>query len=112
MRALVGIIALTGLAGPVLAETTARPPASELATAIGFVAGRRIEINDIKVGICHGPEEEPTEFECSWQQKIGGRWHRLKSWFFIDRDGWNSQCPVGHSMECFGIKAKSAPSEK
>jgi hypothetical protein len=105
MRPLAGIIALTFLAGPVLAETTARPRASELTRAIGEVAGRRIEINDLKLGICHGPEEQPTELECSWHQRIGGRWHRLKGWFFVDGDGWHSQCPVGHSMECFGIKA-------
>jgi hypothetical protein len=111
MRKVVGLIALSCLAGSAQAQTTAHPTAKELRHAIEDVVGHVVEAKNLHVGVCHGPEEEPTEFECSWHQRIGGRWRRLSGWFFVDAKGWHSQCPVGHSMECFGIKADLRPTE-
>jgi hypothetical protein len=111
VRVAVCIIALSCLAGSAEAQTTAYPTDKQIGRAIEEVSGRAINVKDLRVEACHGSEEEPTEFECTWSQRVAGRWRRQNGWFYIDATGWHSQCPTGHSMECFGIRASVRPIE-
>src|SRR4051794_30541270 len=99
MRTLFCTFALSCLSASALAQTTVRPTNAQLGKAIEQVSGRKLAASSLRVRGCHGPEEEPTEFECSWSQRTDGRWRRMTGWFFVDADGWHSKCPVGHSME-------------
>ena len=91
-------IALVILAFPVmaLASNRANVSASELAHAINeadsqYVPYRqgKISPSDIRNIRCIGPNEEPTEFECKWQQSKGHRWVARKTWLETDSRGWH-----------------------
>ena len=45
-----------------------------------------IEIRHVR---CVGPDEEPTEFQCSWRQSTRNRWVTRKTWLAIDGRGWH-----------------------
>jgi hypothetical protein len=73
------------------------------------VSGRRIGRENVRVGVCHGPDEEPTELVCSWHQRVGGHWRKLSGWFVIDADGWHTKCGAGETMACFGFRPQDYP---
>lgn len=81
-------LAVAFLPVPIHAETKAYPTAAELARALNGRNGQVISAFDIRVGRCIGPDEEPTEFECTWRQRTRGKWERFKTWFAIDGDHW------------------------
>jgi hypothetical protein len=84
------VVALLLLPSSALAATTAKPSSHEFAKAIEAAAHRPVRDEDIRIGSCRGPDEEPTEFECSWKQRIGGRWKQRTTWFAIDGKGWHA----------------------
>jgi hypothetical protein len=44
---------------------------------------------DVRAVRCIAPDEEPTEFQCRWQQRIKGSWVKRTTWLAVDRDGWH-----------------------
>jgi hypothetical protein len=44
---------------------------------------------DLRMIRCVRPDEEPTEFECTWRQRAGLRWASRKAWLAIDGRGWH-----------------------
>lgn len=44
---------------------------------------------DIRAVRCTAPDEEPTEFECKWQQHIERGWVNRTTWLAIDGNGWH-----------------------
>ena len=86
------------VSAPDLALTANRAKVSsiELAQAINFwdaVATpqkkERISPPDIRIIQCVGPDEEPTEFQCTWRQRVGHGWVRRTTWLAIDGEGWH-----------------------
>ncbi len=67
----------------------------ELATAINkadalLVPYRigKMSASDVRAVQCIAPEEEPTEFQCKWQQRIKESWVKRTTWLVIDGNGW------------------------
>jgi hypothetical protein len=67
----------------------------ELATAINKADAQlvpyrttRMSPRDIRAVRCIAPDEEPTEFQCEWQQRIKGGWINRTTWLAIDGNGW------------------------
>jgi hypothetical protein len=52
-------------------------------------SGRRISPEDVRVVSCSGPDEEPTESECTWLEHEGHRWIKRRTWLAIDGRGWH-----------------------
>ena len=44
--------------------------------------------SDIRAVRCIAPDEEPTEFQCRWRQRIMGGWAERVTWLTIDAKGW------------------------
>jgi hypothetical protein len=96
---LLPLIALSvGVASPpnAGAANRANVSADELAQAInaagvGSVPYRKAKISssDIRAIRCIGPDEEPTEFECTWRQRSRHGWIGRKTWVAIDGRGWH-----------------------
>jgi len=98
-RSLLPLIALSlVVAFPPTAEAANRAniSAGDLARAInaadaGSVPYRKAKISpsDIRAVRCVGPDEEPTEFECTWRQRSRHGWVGRKTWVAIDGHGWH-----------------------
>jgi hypothetical protein len=98
-RSLLSLIALgMVLAVPVsaLAANRTKLTPNELARAINAADARavpyrkaKISPSDIRIVRCIGPDEEPTEFECTWLQHAGHGWVGRKTWLAIDGEGWH-----------------------
>lgn len=43
---------------------------------------------DVRSIRCRAPDEEPTEFQCTWQHRVKGRWVTRKTWLMVDAKGW------------------------
>lgn len=71
-----------------VADTSAHPSAADIAKALAE-QGAPVRAADIRVGRCVGPNEEPTEFECTWSQRSGKVWRKAKTWFAVDGEGWH-----------------------
>ena len=87
------VLALPAMAS---AENRAKVSPAELARALNHTDGRvdpylkvKISPSEIRVIECVGPDEEPTEFECSWRQREGRGWVRRSNWLAIDGSGWH-----------------------
>jgi hypothetical protein len=87
------VVALPPTAG---AANRANVSAGDLARAINAadalaVAYRRAKLSpsDLRAVRCIGPDEEPTEFECTWQQRSRHGWVARKTWVAIDGRGWH-----------------------
>jgi hypothetical protein len=80
----------------VLAANHAKVTPRELARAIAqadhqsvpYLQGT-ISPSDIRVIRCVAPDEEPTEFECAWQQRTRAGWVKRQTWLAIDGTGWH-----------------------
>lgn len=51
--------------------------------------GGKVSAADIQRVRCEGPDEEPTEVECTWRQRTDHGWVGHREWLFIDRNGWH-----------------------
>jgi len=95
MKAICGV-ALIIAATPALATNHATVSPRELSDAVN--QADRIQVpyrknalltKDIRSVICVGPDEEPTEFRCSWLQRTGRGWVRRRTWLAVDGKGWH-----------------------
>ena len=50
---------------------------------------RTISPKDIQVMRCIARDEEPTEFQCKWRQRINGGWVKRTTWVAMDGKGWH-----------------------
>lgn len=57
------------------------------AVLVPFRTGRLVAA-DVRSIRCLAPDEEPTEFQCTWQQRVKGRWVARKTWLIVDANGW------------------------
>lgn len=96
MRTIAAIIVLLFSATPALAVVRATVTPKEFAAAINkadapLVPYRktRMSPSDIRAVRCIAPDEEPTEFECKWQQRIRGGWAKRTTWLALDSSGWH-----------------------
>ena len=48
-----------------------------------------VSVSSVRVIRCVGPDEEPTEFECTWQTRGRTGWISHKSWLAVDGKGWH-----------------------
>jgi hypothetical protein len=90
------VVALLSLPSAALAEHRADVSPEEFAKAINqadpqAVPYRKKEIapEDIQVVQCAAPDEDPTEFVCTWRQRVDTRWIRRRTWLVIDANGWH-----------------------
>jgi hypothetical protein len=58
--------------------------------------GDKISPEDIQVGQCVGPSEDPTHFECTWKQHVDTRWVQRRTWLVIDALGWHVIVPTNY----------------
>jgi hypothetical protein len=49
----------------------------------------KLSPRDVRSVRCLGPEEEPTESQCTWQQRTLRGWARRQTWVAIDGRGWH-----------------------
>jgi hypothetical protein len=49
---------------------------------------RTISASDVRALRCIGPDEEPTEFRCTWRRRSSHGWKRRETWIAIDGKGW------------------------
>lgn len=90
------IFALWFCASSALATNYAKVTPRQLAHAIAenrlesapYLHGK-ISPADIRIIRCAGPDEEPTEFRCTWQQRTGAGWVKRETWLAIDGEGWH-----------------------
>lgn len=95
MRTIAAIALVLLVASSAAAVIRAAVTPQELATAINEADAElvpyrttRISPRDIRAVHCIAPDEEPTEFQCKWQQRIKGGWKDRTTWLAIDRSGW------------------------
>jgi len=48
-----------------------------------------VSVSSVRVIRCVGPDEEPTEFECTWQTRGRTGWISHKNWLAVDGKGWH-----------------------
>jgi hypothetical protein len=91
-----GLFAALALAASASAQNRATVSPAELASAVNRsdkllnpARHRPVLAKDIRVVRCIGPEEEPTEFECTWRHKTKAGWRARKNWLAIDGRGWH-----------------------
>lgn len=66
------------------------PTPSEFASALADFTGKRVTVTNLRRLSCLGfGADEPTEAECSWQQRIGRRWKRYSTYVAVDGRGWH-----------------------
>lgn len=95
MRTLSAIAAILLSTSPAMAVVRATISPKDFAAAINradaaLVPYRtvRLAASDVRSIRCLAPDEEPTEFQCTWQQRTKGRWVARKTWLMVDANGW------------------------
>ena len=64
------------------------PTALELSAALTRQTKKPVSPSDVRPLKCEGFDEEPTEFDCRWAQKVSGKWQRYSTYFAVEREGW------------------------
>ncbi len=86
-------LVLLATAGVASAQNRAVVKPAELTKALNeFAAAMKmpaVRPEDVRVVRCIGPEEEPTEFECTWKLRTAKGWSTRKNWLAIDGKGWH-----------------------
>ena len=83
------MISLVLLAASVANAAPTSPSPIEFVKALAEFTGKPVAIGDIRRISCRGIEQEPTEAECTWQQKSGKKWMRFSAYIAVDGDGWH-----------------------
>jgi hypothetical protein len=90
------IVAVLSLPSAGLAANRANVSPQELAKAINqadfqSVPYRNSKLSpaDIRNVRCVAPDEEPTEFECTWQQRTNTGWIKRQTSLAVDGGGWH-----------------------
>lgn len=72
------------------AAGSAVPTVHEFAKALADHAGSQVDVSDLRRLSCNGfGADEPTEAECSWQQRVGRQWRRYSTYVAVDGTGWH-----------------------
>lgn len=96
MKTIAALATMLCIATPGAAIVREGVTPQQLATAINqapplYVPYRtgKMSVVDVRAVRCIAPDEEPTEFECKWQQRVKERWVKRTTWLVIDGDGWH-----------------------
>jgi hypothetical protein len=66
------------------------PSPTEFANALADFSGKQVTVADVRHLSCRGfGADEPTEAECSWQQRIGKSWKPYSTYIAVDGRGWH-----------------------
>jgi hypothetical protein len=66
------------------------PTPKDFADAVAAFTGKAVKVTNVRHLSCGGfGADEPTEAECSWQQRIGSKWKRYSTYVAVDGDGWH-----------------------
>jgi len=83
-----GAAALAGMALAAPARA-AEPTAAQLAQALSDYDGQGAVLpDDLRAIACEGSAEEPTEYNCRWQQHRGREWSGYSTWLALEADRW------------------------
>jgi hypothetical protein len=95
MRTALALALFLVVVTPVEAANRARVSAKQLATALNKADNQSVpyrqgmlSASDIRQVRCIGPDEEPTEFNCTWQQRTKSGWANRQTWMAVDGRGW------------------------
>jgi hypothetical protein len=95
MKPIIAIAVLLLMSLPAAAVVRAKVTPEQLAAAINEAdlplvpyRTRAIQPGDIQAVRCMAPDEEPTEFQCRWRQRLKGGWVNRITWLAIDEHGW------------------------
>jgi len=64
------------------------PTVAQLAEALGTYAQRTVAPDDLRDIACEGNAEQPTEFNCRWQQRTDRGWSGYSTWLALEADRW------------------------
>ena len=68
----------------------AGPTQKEFASALSNFTGKHVNVGDLRHLSCKGfGADEPTEADCSWEQRSGGHWKRYSTYVAVDGRGWH-----------------------
>lgn len=95
MKAIAAVTVMLFAASPSASVVHATVTPQELALAINKADAalvpyrtKTMSPGNIRAVRCIAPDEEPTEFQCTWQQGIKGGWLKRTTWLAIDGNGW------------------------
>jgi hypothetical protein len=72
------------------AANSTGPTVHEFAKALANHTGRHVDASDLRRLSCKGfGADEPTEAECSWQQRVGRRWRWYSTYVAADGISWH-----------------------
>lgn len=86
-RSFILLLAFFGLCGAATAGKI-KPSSIELARAIKSHTNQPVQTGNVRAINCSGFPEEPTEFECRWEQLAKGQWRRFSAYLAVDKSGW------------------------
>jgi hypothetical protein len=62
----------------------------EFVKALAEHTGQQVKVADLRHLSCKSfGADEPTEAECSWQQRTGSTWKRFSTYVAVDGRGWH-----------------------
>jgi hypothetical protein len=77
---------LSALAGP----SFVGPSPAEFASALAAFTGKPVKAANVRHLSCKGfGADEPTEADCSWQQRVGTNWKGFSTYVAVDARGWH-----------------------
>ncbi len=95
MRFGLALLFATCLAQPALSEVLARVSNQVFVAAINRAdqslvpyRDRKVSPRNVELRRCSAPDEEPTEFRCSWRLRTSRGWVAHRTWLVMDGDGW------------------------
>jgi hypothetical protein len=93
--AVIALPALLSTPAHVSAKNRAQISPTELVQAINAFdtaampsTPARLVPSEVRIVRCVGPDEEPTEFQCEWRQRVGNHWVRRTTWLARDGSVW------------------------
>jgi hypothetical protein len=96
MRSTLAVVLMLVAVAPAGAANHAHISAQELAAAVNRAGSQSVPYRqgkllpyDVRSVRCEGPDEEPTEFQCSWRQRTPHGWVKRQTWLAIDGKGWH-----------------------
>jgi hypothetical protein len=88
------VLVVAGLASQSWAGT-ARVSTQQLSAAVNAASSEAVPYRHgtlspthVRRVRCVGPDEEPTEFRCTWQQRTHEGWRNRETWLALDGRGW------------------------
>jgi len=82
---LAGLVLASAIASPAAA---AEPTTAQLAEALRAFGAGTFAPGDLRAIACEANAQEPTEFNCRWEQRAGGDWTAYSTWLAVQGSGW------------------------